>query len=84
MEEAKEIGLVNLVVDEGELEERLAALIAELKAQPMETTARAKELVNLTLWKGLGTHLDKERLYVSEFAAEPRFQQRLKDLFKKG
>ena len=84
MEEAKEMGLVNLVVDEGELEERVAAVIGDLKAQPMETTARAKELVNLSLWQGLGTHLDRERLYVSDFAAKPNFQERLKQLFRKG
>ncbi len=84
MEEAKEIGLVNLVVDEKELEEKLAALLSDLKAQPMETTARAKELVNLTLWQGTGTHLDKERRSVSEFATKPRFRERLRELFKKG
>ncbi len=84
MEEAVEMGLIAMVVDEEELEERLTGLINELLALPMETTLKAKELVNLTLWQGLGTHLDKERLYVSQFAAEPRFQERLKKLFKKG
>ena len=84
MEEAKEMGLVNMVVDEGELEEKLARLVADLKALPMETIEKAKELVNLSLWQGLSTHLDRERLYVSQFAGEPRFQERLKKLFKKG
>lgn len=83
MEEAQELGLVNMVVDEEALEERLQGLIAELKALPMETTKKAKELVNLSLWQGLGTHLDRERLYVSQFSAQPVFQERLKQLYKK-
>ena len=84
MEEAKEMGLVNFVVEEGDLEEELATLIEELKALPMETTRNMKELVNLSLLSGLGSHLDKERLYVSQFSAETPFQERLKKLFKKG
>jgi 2-(1,2-epoxy-1,2-dihydrophenyl)acetyl-CoA isomerase len=83
MDEAKEIGLVNIVVDEGEIDESLRALIDELKALPAETTQKAKELVNLSLWQGLATHLDKERLYVSQFAAQPAFQERLRQLYKK-
>jgi 2-(1,2-epoxy-1,2-dihydrophenyl)acetyl-CoA isomerase len=83
MEEAKEIGLVNIVVDEGELDHRLQGLIDELKALPFETTLKAKELVNLSVWQGLGTHLDKERLYVSQFSAKPAFQERLRQLYKK-
>jgi 2-(1,2-epoxy-1,2-dihydrophenyl)acetyl-CoA isomerase len=83
MDEAREIGLVNVVVEEEELEEKLAALVDGLKAQPPETTARAKELVNLALWQGLESHLDKERFFVSDFAQKPRFQNRLKELFKK-
>jgi 2-(1,2-epoxy-1,2-dihydrophenyl)acetyl-CoA isomerase len=84
MEEAKEMGLVNFVVEEGDLEEELATLIEELKALPMETTRKMKELVNFSLLSGLGSHLEKERLYVSQFSAETPFQERLKKLFKKG
>ncbi len=83
MDEAMDIGLVNIVVDGANLEERLGILIDDLKALPMETTARAKELVNVSLWQGLGTHLDRERRYVSEFAAEPAFQERLRQLYRK-
>ena len=44
-----------------------------------------KELVNLSLLSGLGFHLDRERLYVSQFSAEAPFQERLKKLSpKKG
>lgn len=83
MAEAQEIGLVNIVVDERRIEEQLHEVIATLKALPMETTLKAKELVNLSLWQGLGTHLDKERRYVSEFAGKSVFQERLRQLYKK-
>jgi 2-(1,2-epoxy-1,2-dihydrophenyl)acetyl-CoA isomerase len=83
MEEAKELGLVNVIVDEETLEERIEGLIADLKALPMETTLNAKELVNLSLWQGLGNHLDRERLYVSQLSAQPVFQERLRQLYKK-
>lgn len=84
MEEAKEIGLVNMVCDEAELEATLGGLIKELKALPMETTRKLKELVNRSLWGGMDTHLDRERLYVSQFADTPEFKERLGQLFKKG
>lgn len=84
MEEAREIGIVNFIAGEAELEVRLAALIADLKALPTETTRKMKELVNRALLSGLETHLDRERRYVAEFAATPEFQERLKKLFKKG
>ncbi len=84
MEEAQKMGLVNFVVDEEHLEDELATLIGELKSLPMETTKKAKELVNFALFSGLESHLDRERRYVSEFAAAPSFQERLKKLFKKG
>ncbi len=84
MDEAKEIGIVNVVVDEAALEPTLTKLIADLKALPTETTRKMKELVNRALLSGLETHLDRERRYVAEFAATPEFQERLKKLFKKG
>jgi len=81
MAEADQLGLVNVVVEEKELEDRIGILINELKSLPLETTSKAKELVNLSLWQGLSNHLDKERLFVSQFASEPDFQERLKQLF---
>jgi len=84
MEEAKGLGLVNFVADEQDLEEELVTIIEELKSFPMETTRKFKELVNLSVLSGLATHLDRERLYVSQFAAEPAFRERLAKLFKKG
>ena len=84
MEEAKTLGLVNFTAEAKDLEKELAALIDGLKAMPMETTRNLKEPVNKAVLSGLSTHLDKERLYVSRFSAEPAFQERLKKLFKKG
>jgi 2-(1,2-epoxy-1,2-dihydrophenyl)acetyl-CoA isomerase len=83
MEDARGMGLVNIVVDEDQIDDELHAMIEEIKALPVATTLKAKELANLSLWQGLGTHLDKERRYVSEFAGEPQFQERLKQLYKK-
>jgi len=77
MEEAERIGMVNFVVPEEEIEGRLASLLKDLRALPQETTAHFKELVNRALFFGLDTHLDKERLYVTEFAKGEEFTKRL-------
>ena len=78
MDEAKDLGLVNIVTEGAVLEETLDSLIRDLKALPADTTAKAKELLNLTLWQGLSGHLDRERRYVSQFSSQPAFQERLK------
>jgi 2-(1,2-epoxy-1,2-dihydrophenyl)acetyl-CoA isomerase len=83
MDEAKQLGLINIVAKENDLESRLSTLIAELTSLPLETTKKAKELVNLSLWQGLNNHLDKERLFVSQFASKSVFQERLKKMFSK-
>ena len=83
MAEAREIGIVNFVVSEGEIDARLAALIEELKAMPPGMTQKVKELVNLSLFGGLSSHLDKERLFLSHCSSDPEFQERLRRLFKK-
>jgi 2-(1,2-epoxy-1,2-dihydrophenyl)acetyl-CoA isomerase len=83
MAEAKELGLVNFVVDDAELEGKLAQLIAQLAALPMETVRAFKDLVNHSLFTGLETHLDKERFYVTDFASKPLFKQRIGEFLKK-
>ncbi|HQE79662.1 MAG TPA: enoyl-CoA hydratase-related protein [Syntrophorhabdaceae bacterium] len=83
MKEAKELGLVNLVCERGELEERLQSIIKELRALPMETIKRFKDLVNHSCFFGLDAHLDKEKQYVSELAADPLFKERLDAFFRK-
>jgi 2-(1,2-epoxy-1,2-dihydrophenyl)acetyl-CoA isomerase len=83
MEKAKELGLVNFVVDEDKLEETLTKLIKDVKSLPMETIKYFKDLVNDSLFYGLDNHLDKERRYVSELAEKPLFKERLAEFFKK-
>ncbi|MBI4719998.1 MAG: hypothetical protein HY770_01945, partial [Chitinivibrionia bacterium] len=77
------LGLVNFVIDDGELEGKLTQLIAQLEALPMETVRHFKDLVNHALFTGLETHLDKERFYVAEFASRPLFKQRIEEFLKK-
>ncbi|MBP8625480.1 MAG: enoyl-CoA hydratase/isomerase family protein [Syntrophorhabdales bacterium] len=83
MTEAKELGLINLVCEEEGLEARLLSLIKDLKALPMETIGRFKALVNHSFYLGLDIHLDKEKQYVSELAADPLFKERLDAFFRK-
>ena len=83
MIKAQELGLINLVCEESELEDRLGQMIKELKALPMETIKYFKDLVNSSLFFGLGNHLDKERFYVSELAAKPLFKQRIEAFLKR-
>lgn len=83
MAEAKELGLVNFVVEEEELEAKLSQVIKDLVALPMETIGYFKDLVNRSLFFGLDGHLDKERSYVTELAAKPLFKQRLEEFFGK-
>jgi len=83
MQEAIDLGLVNFVYGEEELEERLGSLVAELRGLAMEPMRKFKELVNLSLFSGLATHLDKERLYVAELGSRPEFNKRLDAILKR-
>jgi len=83
MIEAKELGLVNFIFEEEELEEKLKQILKDLKALPMETIPYFKNLVNYSSYLGLDQHLDKERLYVSELACKEQFKERLEEFFKK-
>jgi 2-(1,2-epoxy-1,2-dihydrophenyl)acetyl-CoA isomerase len=83
MAEAQAIGLVNIVCSRNELDATIENLIGELETLSFDITARAKELVNQSVWQGLGSHLDKERVFVSQLAEEPVFQKRLRQLYKK-
>jgi enoyl-CoA hydratase/carnithine racemase len=83
MDKAQELGLVNLVVEEEQLEASLQKMIDELKALPMETIKYFKELVNHSLYSGLDAHLDKERQFVTELAGKKEFNDRLEAFFKK-
>lgn len=83
MAEAKELGLVNVVVEEDELEGKLTDLIKEIKMLPMETIKHFKDLVNASLFSGLDNHLDKERFYISELGGKPLFKERLAEFFSR-
>jgi len=83
MDEAKELGLVNFVWDEEEFDAKLAKMITELMALPMETIGSFKDLVNHSVYSGLDIHLDKERFYVSELGGKPKFKERLDQFFGK-
>lgn len=83
MTRAKELGLVNFVCEEEELEEKLHQIITDLKALPMETVKYFKDLVNASLCFGLDNHLDKERFYVSQLAGKPLFKERIHTFLKK-
>lgn len=83
MDEAKQLGLVNIVCDDTEVDAKLDELVAALKALPMETIGNYKDLVNRCLFFGLESHLDMERRYVADLAAKPLFKQRLEEFFRK-
>jgi 2-(1,2-epoxy-1,2-dihydrophenyl)acetyl-CoA isomerase len=83
MDEAKTLGLVNIVCEEEEFEEKLNKTIASLRNLPMETIGYFKDLVNHSLYSGLESHLDKERFYVSELASKPLFKERIEAFLKK-
>jgi len=83
MNEAKELGFINFIYEEEELEAKLLSLIQNLKSLPMETIGRFKDLVNNSCYFGLDIHLDKEKQYVSELATDPLFKERLNAFFSK-
>jgi len=83
MTEALALGLVNFVCDENEMDIKLAEIIKNLLALPMETIKRFKNLVNNSMFSGLGDHLNMERQYVKELAAQPLFKERITAFFKR-
>jgi 2-(1,2-epoxy-1,2-dihydrophenyl)acetyl-CoA isomerase len=82
MDKAQELGLVNFVVEEEELEASLQKTIEELKALPMEIIKYFKELVNQSLYSGLDVQLDKEQQFIAELAGSREFVERLEGFFK--
>lgn len=82
--EAKELGFLNYVCEEGELEERLQDMVAKLRGFSMETVGYLKDLTNRTLYPGLEAHLDAERMYISTLSGRPEFRERLGSFFQKA
>ncbi len=81
--EAKDLGLVNYVVDESALETEISRVINDLMSLPDETIGPFKDLTNHALFAGLDLHLDKEKFYVSDFAGKPQFKERLETFLRK-
>ena len=82
MTEALALGLVNFVCDENEIDIKLTEIVKNLLALPMETIKRFKNLVNNSMFSGLEDHLNMERQYVKELAAQPLFKERITAFFK--
>jgi 2-(1,2-epoxy-1,2-dihydrophenyl)acetyl-CoA isomerase len=83
MTEALALGLVNFICDESEIDSKLADIVNNLLALPMETIGRLKHLVNNSMFFGLEEHLDMERQYVKELAEQPVFKERLASFFRR-
>lgn len=80
-EEAEEAGLVGRIVAEDELLDQALALAKELAAQSGPALARAKALVNSSLYQGLEAQLEREREYILASADEPDFEAAIKAFF---
>jgi 2-(1,2-epoxy-1,2-dihydrophenyl)acetyl-CoA isomerase len=83
MKEAQELGLVNFVWDESELEGNLDGMIEELMSLPLETIPRFKNLVNQSIYAGLELHLDRERFSLSQLGGKELFRKRLEERSQK-
>jgi 2-(1,2-epoxy-1,2-dihydrophenyl)acetyl-CoA isomerase len=83
MNQAMELGLVNFVWEEEELEKKLGLLIHDLLALPTETIGYFKDLVNDSLFAGLESHLDKENSYLTKLGGTNMFKDRLELFFAK-
>jgi 2-(1,2-epoxy-1,2-dihydrophenyl)acetyl-CoA isomerase len=83
MNQAMELGLVNFVWDEEELEKKLELLIHDLLALPVETIGYFKDLVNDSLFVGLESQLDKENSYLTKLGGTNMFKDRLELFFAK-
>jgi 2-(1,2-epoxy-1,2-dihydrophenyl)acetyl-CoA isomerase len=81
MDEAMELGLVNIVWEEEELEAKLEQLVNDLRTLPAETIGYFKNLVNDSLFSGLESQLDKEKCYLTKLGSTNLFKDRLELFF---
>jgi 2-(1,2-epoxy-1,2-dihydrophenyl)acetyl-CoA isomerase len=80
-DEAKSLGLVNLVFDEEKFEEGLEKTIGQLKDLPMESIKDFKNLTNIALFAGLEEQLAREQTANCSLIGEPSFKKRLEAMF---
>ncbi|MCH7660626.1 MAG: enoyl-CoA hydratase/isomerase family protein [Euryarchaeota archaeon] len=64
--EAAELGLINEVVSENELDDRIDDLLTVLKSRPTRTIGMAKRAMHANLGRGIGEALDYENVVQSQ------------------
>ncbi|MCX7858129.1 MAG: enoyl-CoA hydratase-related protein [Deltaproteobacteria bacterium] len=79
MEQARDMGLVNFVVDDERIDTFLDEMIRELKKLPLHTISAYKELINASLFPDLAHQLEKERFHVAEMAGKDTFKRLLEN-----
>ncbi len=82
-DEARRVGLINRIIDPDRLMPEALALAQELIAQPAETLARTKALLNTSLQSSLADQLEYERQCILASVDEPEFEARIKAFFAK-
>lgn len=74
-EEAKEIGIVNKVVDEAELDDSIEEFVSKFRKLPPLAVGKAKMLINKSLENNLITHLELESKTASWSAKSEDFKE---------
>jgi len=78
-ERARELGLVNRVVDDREFGAAVAAFAREQLVAPRATVGRTKRLVDSAVERGLDEHLERQRESIVAASRDPAFAERLRD-----
>jgi 2-(1,2-epoxy-1,2-dihydrophenyl)acetyl-CoA isomerase len=76
--EALELGLVNRVVPDGELESATEAFASQLLAMPAQSLARIKQLINMAPQHSFADHLQMEARFLGESAISEDFREGVK------
>jgi 2-(1,2-epoxy-1,2-dihydrophenyl)acetyl-CoA isomerase len=83
IDEAKDLGLINFVWEQKDLEEKVTKMIADLVSLPTEPVKDFKALVNNSLFSSLENHLEKEKNCLTEMGQRPGFKEKLDKFFGK-
>lgn len=81
MDEAKALGIVNLVWEPEHFEENLHAMIEDLKALPIESVKDFKALTNAAVFSDLEAQLGREQRANCDLFLKPSFKERLERMF---